>query len=196
MGELVRETPYSEITATLEVLDNLGVRRGHLGRIRSERDLAKDVAALLIGNSVQIKSDWFTFDNPGRSLIQMRDANPSLVWQDTWYEGQNFVSIATPEETQIQFQIPGSNNKSSRDQEKLLGLGESFPTSQQAVAGLLAYHERYHLFPIEEGVWIRTSSVASNGRHVVAKVYGGRVFVHCWFDLPIPHVFAARVLNS
>ena len=34
MGSLVTETPYSEITATLEALSRLGVERRHLALIR------------------------------------------------------------------------------------------------------------------------------------------------------------------
>ena len=41
MGNLIKETPYSEITATLEVLDRLGIRRKNLSRLRSEADYAK-----------------------------------------------------------------------------------------------------------------------------------------------------------
>ncbi len=35
MGSLISETPYSEITATLEVLDHLGVRRDDLRKFRA-----------------------------------------------------------------------------------------------------------------------------------------------------------------
>lgn len=44
MGSLMSSTPYSEVTATLEVLDHLGVRRENLARVRSERAHAKRVA--------------------------------------------------------------------------------------------------------------------------------------------------------
>ena len=44
MGNLVKETPYSEITATLEVLAHLGVKREHFMCIRADRECAKQVA--------------------------------------------------------------------------------------------------------------------------------------------------------
>ena len=48
MGNLVRETPYSEITATLEVLDRFHIEREHLARLRSDNDYAKRVAEFML----------------------------------------------------------------------------------------------------------------------------------------------------
>jgi hypothetical protein len=48
MGSLIKETPYSEITATLEVLDRFHVTRDHLVRLRSDQDYAKYVAESML----------------------------------------------------------------------------------------------------------------------------------------------------
>jgi hypothetical protein len=48
MGSLITETPYSEITATLEVLDCLGVGRDHLKRFRKSSGRVKAGVAKLI----------------------------------------------------------------------------------------------------------------------------------------------------
>jgi len=47
MGNLIR-APYSEITATLETLERLGVAPEHLARLRSEPDYAKRVAEFML----------------------------------------------------------------------------------------------------------------------------------------------------
>lgn len=47
MGNLIKETPYSEITATLEVLDKLGVERKHLHLIRVSQEQAERVAKVV-----------------------------------------------------------------------------------------------------------------------------------------------------
>ncbi len=47
MGNLIKETPYSEITATLEVLDKLGVERKHLHLIRTDTGQAERVAKVI-----------------------------------------------------------------------------------------------------------------------------------------------------
>lgn len=44
-GNLIKETPYSEITATLEVLDSFGINREHLAKLRSNADAAKRVVS-------------------------------------------------------------------------------------------------------------------------------------------------------
>ncbi|MBI4128437.1 MAG: hypothetical protein HY460_00160 [Parcubacteria group bacterium] len=57
MGNLVRETPYSEITATLEKLDQLGVRRDDLVKLRQQPRLARTAAALLMGGLKAISTE-------------------------------------------------------------------------------------------------------------------------------------------
>lgn len=52
MGNLVTETPYSEVTATMELLDRLGVGREDLKRFRKSTSGVKaEVAKLIKGNA-------------------------------------------------------------------------------------------------------------------------------------------------
>lgn len=49
MGDLVKETPYSEVTSTLEVLDRWGVKREHLAKFRGASSYVhKEISRLLI----------------------------------------------------------------------------------------------------------------------------------------------------
>lgn len=51
MGSLITETPHSEVTATLELLDRLGVSRDDLKRFRKSSSRVKaEVAKLIKGN--------------------------------------------------------------------------------------------------------------------------------------------------
>lgn len=48
MGKLITETPYSEVNATLEVLDHLGIERGDLTRFRkASSDIQQQVVRLM-----------------------------------------------------------------------------------------------------------------------------------------------------
>lgn len=51
-GNLIKETPYSEITATLEALDRLGIKREQLSRLRSDSNYAKRVAAFILSGGI------------------------------------------------------------------------------------------------------------------------------------------------
>lgn len=48
MGNLLKETPYSEITASLEVLNFHRVTSQHLARLRSDKDYARRVAEFML----------------------------------------------------------------------------------------------------------------------------------------------------
>lgn len=66
MGNLVKETPYSEITATLEVLDRYGVNRDDLTRIRSNHGFAKDLTQFIRQTEHVIES---VSNNRARSIM-------------------------------------------------------------------------------------------------------------------------------
>ncbi|MDD3102304.1 MAG: hypothetical protein PHE59_04135 [Patescibacteria group bacterium] len=53
MGNLSKETPLSEITATIELLDHLGVERKHLTLLRSDGKFAKQVAEFICNSGIQ-----------------------------------------------------------------------------------------------------------------------------------------------
>ncbi len=48
MGNLLKDTPYSEVTATLEALASHGVRKEHLDLIRKDAGHAKAIANVMI----------------------------------------------------------------------------------------------------------------------------------------------------
>ncbi len=52
MGNLLKETPYSEITASLEVLDFHRVSSQHLARLRSDKDYARRVAEFMLRGGI------------------------------------------------------------------------------------------------------------------------------------------------
>ncbi len=71
MGDLIKQTPYSEITATLELLDTWGVQREHLAQFRRASSwFQQQVAAALISG----KEDYFS----GSSHSIDCDADPFL----------------------------------------------------------------------------------------------------------------------
>ena len=68
MGNLIKETPYSEITATLEVLANLGVERRHLELIRRDSVRASAVAQTIVGGYVIVRPNSIPVFQPWRTL--------------------------------------------------------------------------------------------------------------------------------
>lgn len=88
MGNLITETPYSEITATMELLDRLGVNRDDLKRFRKSATRIKtEVAKLIKGQGavtaiIDCNNDPFLPD--GLSLVEHNQGdqfafNPSLI---------------------------------------------------------------------------------------------------------------------
>jgi hypothetical protein len=92
MGNLLKETPYSEITASLEVLDFHRVTSQHLARLRSDKDYAHRVAEFMlrggIDGSVHHKlaratmgqnffgvEEWATLYGANFSKKQLREVN-------------------------------------------------------------------------------------------------------------------------
>jgi hypothetical protein len=61
MGNLTKETPYSEITATLEVLAHLGVEKRHLELIRKDPKRASVVAQTMIAGYVLVEPSLTAF---------------------------------------------------------------------------------------------------------------------------------------
>ncbi|OGY64493.1 MAG: hypothetical protein A3I24_03945 [Candidatus Harrisonbacteria bacterium RIFCSPLOWO2_02_FULL_41_13b] len=74
MGNLIKETPYSEITATLEALQALGVERRHFEAVRKDPTLASSVAQAIIAGYIladPIKAIFPTSVDYSKSLAQM-----------------------------------------------------------------------------------------------------------------------------
>lgn len=53
MGNLIKETPYSEITATLELFDRYEVTREHFTRLRSNKVYAESVIKEIVGTKIK-----------------------------------------------------------------------------------------------------------------------------------------------
>src|SRR3989344_2723824 len=68
MGNLIKETPYSEITATLEVLQSLGVERRHLELIRRDSARASAGAETIDGGFVIVQQNSIPVFKPWRTL--------------------------------------------------------------------------------------------------------------------------------
>lgn len=52
MGNLVKETPHSEMNATIEVFDHLGVTREHFTRMRTDKFYAKRIASYMLRGGI------------------------------------------------------------------------------------------------------------------------------------------------
>jgi hypothetical protein len=65
MGNLVKETPYSEITATLEVFNRYGIGREHFARLRSDEAYVRKVVEYILyvpdKRITDLLSDWDEF---------------------------------------------------------------------------------------------------------------------------------------
>ena len=171
MGELVRETPYSEITATMEVLDKLGVRRDHLARMRSESALADGVAALLIrGHGASIaEGDWFIFHTTSASLFELLGQNRGIFYvQDVRWKNEPFAKEKGQAGRKIAIRVsadPDSFVKTWDDQKKLLHEGEFVPTARDLAEGVVAYYRSTGKKLFTEYL-VRTQSFFSNGERV------------------------------
>jgi len=71
MGNLVKETPFSEITATLEVLDAWGVTREDLTFLRKSRTLAKKIAEMIMSSKQKVRETYKVVVDYGLSLAEM-----------------------------------------------------------------------------------------------------------------------------
>jgi hypothetical protein len=83
MGNLITETPYSEITATMELLDRLGVGRDDLKRFRKSSSRVKaEVAQLIKGkamNGIIIDCDAQPFTPDGWS-VEEHQKGGTFTW--------------------------------------------------------------------------------------------------------------------
>lgn len=83
MGNLVKETPYSEVTATLEVFEQHGITRDHLKRVRSQSDYAKRVCDIMLGSTLVV-SNWL-------QALWMREFKRHLLFFGTDFDLAPFV---------------------------------------------------------------------------------------------------------
>jgi len=71
MGNLVKSTPYSEVTATLESLDAQGVTREGLKALRSNPPLARAVTALIMAGIQYVQAIYKVIVDYSLSLSEM-----------------------------------------------------------------------------------------------------------------------------
>lgn len=181
MGELVRETPISEIMATLEALDNLGVRRQHLTNLRSNTELRERVVITLIGSSV-VEGSFFTFETRELTLNELRQQNPDRFspyinqMQNIWWTNENFankkgkarrISLRTTYAKESLF-------KRYREQRRLLGSDEFVPTVRDVADGMLQFYQATGQMLFEEiYLGLRCRDIGSDGLRVVVGVDTG-----------------------
>src|SRR3989344_2316856 len=79
MGNLIKETPYSEITATLEVLASLGVERRHLELIRKDSARASAGAQTIVGGEVIVQPNSTLVFKPWRTIKLGGQAGPKTA---------------------------------------------------------------------------------------------------------------------
>lgn len=180
MGELVRETPYSEITATLEVLDRLGIGRADLARLRSDSALARSVVQQIVG-------EWFTFQTSELTLNELRQRNPDLFYQrdNPWWENEDFANKeGEPRTLSLRTSAaPKSYSKTWVEQQKTLGKGEFVPIVRDVVDGMIAYYKATGKSLFSD-CYVRTQDVSSSNDRVLVGFDSGGLYVGGgWDDL-------------
>ncbi len=86
MGSLIKETPFSEITATLEVLDRYNVTRDHLGRLRSDHEYARFIAESLLVGETNVFRVAVNYDLSAEEMIKAGKYD----WASPEINSQNF----------------------------------------------------------------------------------------------------------
>ncbi len=92
MGNLVTETPFSEITATMEALDHLGVERHHLEKFRAAHpDARAHIADLFKRADTLVPIPAVARRKPMEGLIERSPVTVTLAFdhdaQEVWREG-------------------------------------------------------------------------------------------------------------
>lgn len=91
MGNLTKETPHSEITATLELLDSLGLKRDDLKKLRSNKLQARGVVNLI----KQSDDDFFRFHKTTvREIIELAAGGEHKISEDNFAKWKPFVMLA------------------------------------------------------------------------------------------------------
>ena len=148
-GSLIKETPYSEITATLEALDFYGVTREHFARIRVvdfpwwDNDTLNSPCPFNSGKLV--KDSHFAFLGiPGiingqpltvAKWLELYPATgqPKFYFDtDPWHVGQPHTDVATMQlrwYLMLKDIVPGSTMKTPEEQVAMLPEGYEVPTT-------------------------------------------------------------------
>lgn len=100
MGDLVKETPFSEVNSTLEVLDNLGVSRDDFKRIRTEKTLAQKIVDVIRDRSIV----WFAITVDYRQSLEKMVKSGHYDWTNNDINSKNFP-IQKGETVEIETQL-------------------------------------------------------------------------------------------
>lgn len=185
MGDLVKLTPYSEITATLEALDRAGVSQDDFRLIRSEKGLPQKIADLIHDRVCEI---FAITVNYRQSLEKMIEAG-RYDWKNSDINSKNFP-IEKGNAVELEAQLIHFGKSISSD--VVLPLLDTNDFRPATIAELLAfgakYHEKQKEFPI---VALSSVSLVGGYRSVACLdcVGGGRRLGLSWFDRDWPGRF-------
>ncbi|MBI2030537.1 hypothetical protein HYT05_02860 [Candidatus Kaiserbacteria bacterium] len=180
MGSLIKETPFSEITATLEILDRLGVGRDDLRKFRAAApEVQSRIAEILrTANSLTRISTIAKGVNPGifrltvdytQTLEQMIAAG-RYDWKNSDITAERFSLVG---DGVVDFEIKLFHFKRSISSEDADEAIKNDGWESAKIEHLLAFGAKYpeeqRKFPI---VGLGSSAQVSGGRYVPC-LYGG-----------------------
>jgi len=143
MGNLIKETPYSEITATLEVFDRYGIKREHFTKLRSDADYAKRVAESVLATSSEQNLFPITVDYD--STIEEMVASGKYNWSNSDISSRHFP-IGAKGKMEVNIELVHFNRIMESDEvlrefdkqglrpatlPELLAFGASYPEKQR-----------------------------------------------------------------
>ncbi len=169
MGDLLK-TPFSEVNATLEVLEHLGVAEEHLKRIRVDKPYAECVALCLIRGEVTLDVYPITVDY-SMTLKQMIEAgrydwvNSDITSKIFPVKGKGIVNLDTQ---LVHFRRDMSSEPGIAEMDKM-GLRPA--THAELLAFGAKYPEFQRQFPI---VALGSSDEVLGDRSVLYLCSGGR----------------------
>lgn len=144
MGNLIKETPYSEITATLEVLDRHGVSREHFVNLRKDAELAKKIADLIVGTKQFVDNLFSAIVDYSRSLEDMITAG-QYTWVNDDITEKHFPipkpPVGLPTKAEIKLELIHFNKVMTSD--KVLAELKKQGLRPATLPELLAFGEKY-----------------------------------------------------
>jgi hypothetical protein len=183
MGSLIKETPYSEITATLEVFDRYHITREHFARLRSDHDYAKRIAESMFAGDAS-KNSFPVTVNYGLTVEKLVNAG-KYDWLNSDINAKNFPSDRKDTaEVAIELVHFGRSMESDEVLEELDKQGLRPATLAELLAFGAKYPEKQREFPIVAlgSVWRYRSGARSvaclcsdtdDGSRDVAYLCGG-----------------------
>ncbi len=139
-----------------------------------------------------------TFWYGGHSLLELREMNPELFGDQSWYDAEEFAKEKSEAGMYtVTFCVEGSNNKTFDEQKAMIPKGEAVcPVAVLATAALLAFIETGN-DPFNDD-WSRCIEQAADGDRVVLGFSEGRLDVgnYYWDDDRYGNVWLSSVRAS